>query len=442
METFQAKMLHCIFLLLTFALSHELVVDSENNTHTLVISDLPVTWLEGQTQCAEKNGRLLSSDDFFFYLQEALNKVSGDFWIGDIQKVSEWIHILGCYSKASIRNKLFSPINFTIGLTPGRCQEYCLNEKMSLFFAIKEETCYCLKPDFNLPYTSSVTKCNYNCTSEEPKACGSKTAQFLSVYKTTNTSDIKGDGKCLRITCIGNKGYRTEKCSVSLTPYCSNNYTGTAGDWTEANAMCLKGNGHLDGDANLHDPTSKCNEIKMRIQYTYEFWLGILRQVYNTTDKDDIGPVVGGVFGGVILVAGVFLLSVIIIRRHKIGRREDQNTLKFENETPTSVSELKVHQPQDNGFSRYPEMNSTTMKEETYYKSQDEYDILGKRRSKVKRTIEHIYNHTESTTNQNCYASAAQVSKRISGEDLYDHTNEREYGTVSEIENDSMYSES
>ncbi|XP_062603334.1 uncharacterized protein LOC134265113 [Saccostrea cucullata] len=180
---------HCKPLLLLHVLVIILrTVDSENNTRALVISNEAVTWLEGQRQCAEKNGRLLSSNDFSLYLQEVLEKVSGDFWLGDIQKVSEWIHILGCYSKASIENKLFSSTNFTIGLTPGRCQEYCFYEKMSLFFAIKEETCYCLKPDFNLPDTASVTNCDYNCNSEEPKACGSKTGPYLSVYKTTNTS--------------------------------------------------------------------------------------------------------------------------------------------------------------------------------------------------------------------------------------------------------------
>ncbi|XP_062603327.1 uncharacterized protein LOC134265108 [Saccostrea cucullata] len=268
--------------------------------------------------------------------------------------------------------------------------------------------------------------------------------------------------------------------------------------------MCLKGNGQLDGNASLDDTTSKCNEILMRIPNTYAFWLGILRQVFKTIDKgyptelnslkqceffnrqknmteqtntcrkemfvvclvsnnastfvvqmedqpaveesgsdNDIGSVVGGVFGGLFLIAIFLLLTVIIVRRRKKGRQEDQNNLKFESETPTSISELKVNQTNDNGFSRYPEMNCTDTKEDTYYKSQDDYDILGKRRSKLKGTqSENIYNHAGSTTNQNHYASAAQVSKRISGEDLYDHTNKSEYGTVSEIENDNMYSES
>ncbi|XP_062603333.1 uncharacterized protein LOC134265112 [Saccostrea cucullata] len=182
-----AKMLRCkSHLLISFVLCH-VIVDSEK--HSLMIYE-KVTWIEGQRQCAEKKGRLLSSDDFSLYLQEVLEKVSGDFWLGDIQKVSEWIHLLGCYSKSSIENKLFSPTNFTIALTPGRCQEYCFYEKMSLFFAIKEETCYCLKSDFNLPGDTAASKCDYSCNLEEPKACGSKTGPYLSVYKTTNTSAL------------------------------------------------------------------------------------------------------------------------------------------------------------------------------------------------------------------------------------------------------------
>ncbi|XP_062568603.1 uncharacterized protein LOC134230770 isoform X2 [Saccostrea cucullata] len=307
----------------------------------------------------------------------------------------------------------------------------------------------------------------------------------------------------MSIACDGgNKLYKAENCTVPLTPYCSNNKTGTAGTWNVSNAMCLKENGYLDGEANLDDPTGKCNEIRARFPTTYLFWIGIRRQVYKTADKgyptesnslteceflngrdfstmqtnnckkkyyavclvpnnisnisnadqtareerennvtDDVGPLVGGVFGGLFLIAGVILLTIIVIRRHQKGKREDQSTLKFESENHTSISELKDNQSTDND--RYPEMNSNDIKEETYYKSQDDYDILGKRRSKIKGTrSENIYNHAESTTNQNHYASAAQVSKRISGEDLYDHTNNSAYGTVSEIDNGNMYSES
>lgn len=59
------------------------------------------SWIEGQRLCAEKGGRLLNSDDFSVYLnEETLKELSSKpegarFWIGDVQRVSEFIHIEG-----------------------------------------------------------------------------------------------------------------------------------------------------------------------------------------------------------------------------------------------------------------------------------------------------------------------------------------------------------
>lgn len=98
------------------------------------------SWIEGQRLCAEKGGRLLNTNDFSFYLEETLKNFEPgrNFWIGDVQRISELIHIEGCYDRSSIQAMLSSSILFTSALTPARCQEVCWNEYNSSYFAIKE----------------------------------------------------------------------------------------------------------------------------------------------------------------------------------------------------------------------------------------------------------------------------------------------------------------
>lgn len=79
-----------------------------------------------------------------------------------------------------------------------------------------------------------------------------------------------------------------------------------------------------------------------------------------------------------------------------------------------------------------------------YYESQNDYDILGKKRSKMKVQEDNFYNMSENPVNLNEYAHADQVFKRVSdAEDVYDHTNDSDmYGGSLVIESENVYNQS
>lgn len=58
-----------------------------------------------------------------------------------------------------------------------------------------------------------------------------------------------------------------------------------ASNWNVSYGQCEKGNGYLDGRANLEDVMSKCGEILERFPNVYVFWLGIRRQSFQTMDQ-------------------------------------------------------------------------------------------------------------------------------------------------------------
>lgn len=93
---------------------------------------------------------------------------------------------------------------------------------------------------------------------------------------------------------------------------------------------------------------------------------------------------------------------------------------------------------------KYSVVKGKGTEEDMYYESQNEYDILGKKRSKTKVQEDNFYNMSENPVNQNVYARADQVSKRVSDtEDVYDHTNDSDmYGVSLVIESENVYNQS
>eukprot|EP00105_Crassostrea_gigas_P026539 XP_011447535.1 PREDICTED: uncharacterized protein LOC105342319 [Crassostrea gigas] len=260
------------------------------NANRLFVPSEVGSWIEGQRLCAEKGGRLLNTNDFSSYLGETLKKFEprSKFWIGDVQRVSELIHIEGCYDRSSIQAMLSSPIVFTLALTPARCQEVCWNEHNSSYFAIKQEKCYCLQglEDITSLNLTPVGKCDYKCKSKEPpRACGSEDGgDALSVYKSSMALGVSSY-RCIKVECSSNKRYMNESCSKTLKPFCSQNVNMGASNWNISYDQCDKGNGYLDGRANLKDVMSKCGEIIERFPNDYVFWLGIRRQSFQTMDQ-------------------------------------------------------------------------------------------------------------------------------------------------------------
>lgn len=63
-----------------------------------------------------------------------------------------------------------------------------------------------------------------------------------------------------------------------------------ASNWNISYDQCNKGNGYLDGRANLKDVMSKCGEIHERFPNDYVFWLGIRRQSFQTMDQGKNTP--------------------------------------------------------------------------------------------------------------------------------------------------------
>lgn len=464
------------------------------------------SWIEGQRICEQKGGRLLNSDDFSLYLQETLqNLTSGSqFWIGDVQRVSEWIHIEGCYDTGSIQHLLNNPIQFKVALTPARCQEVCWNKNKSRYFAIMQEKCYCLQgvDDIKSLNLAAVAKCDYECnTQEAPRACGSMDGEVaLSLYKSSNASGF--NNRCIQIECSSNKRYMDKACSQTLKPFCSRNIDLQASDWTAAYSICKKENGYLDGRADLDDAVSKCGEIGERFPNDFVFWLGIRRQSFNTVDtgystrpdtlercdyfdnssamintdrncatarysvcvlpiemeRNDItslpdhtdddtkgqnqtAAIVGGVVGGVLACATLFIVLFLYTRWKRNRQTENRETLEVAN----SLSKvLDVNLQMQSAVDKNSALTGKNTEEDMYYESQNDYDILGKKRLKMKVQEDNFYNLSENPVNQNDYARADQVFKRLSdAEDMYDHTQDRDlYGRSPAIQEENVYNQS
>lgn len=98
----------------------------------------------------------------------------------------------------------------------------------------------------------------------------------------------------------------------------------------------------------------------------------------------------------------------------------------------------------ESSVDKHSAVNGKRSDEDMYYESQNDYDILGKKRSKMKVQEDNFYNMSENPVNLNEYARANQVFKRVSdAEDVYDHTNDSDmYGGSLVIESETVYNQS
>lgn len=98
----------------------------------------------------------------------------------------------------------------------------------------------------------------------------------------------------------------------------------------------------------------------------------------------------------------------------------------------------------ESSVDKHSAVNGKSTDEDMYYESQNDYDILGKKRSKMKVQEDNFYNMSENPVNLNEYARADQVFKRVSdAEDVYDHTNDSDmYGGSLVIESENVYNQS
>lgn len=98
----------------------------------------------------------------------------------------------------------------------------------------------------------------------------------------------------------------------------------------------------------------------------------------------------------------------------------------------------------ESSVDKHSAVNGKSTDEDMYYESQNDYDILGKKRSKMKVQEDNFYNMSENPVNLNEYAHADQVFKRVSdAEDVYDHTNDSDmYGGSLVIESENVYNQS
>lgn len=148
-------------------------------------------------------------------------------------------------------------------------------------------------------------------------------------------------------------------------------------------------------------------------------------------------------------VAFHFILSLKICDEwNLIFDRWKRNRHKEDRATPEASNSLsKVHDENvqvESSVDKYSAVNGKGTEEDMYYESQNQYDILGKKRSKTKVQEDNFYNMSENPVNQNEYARADQVSKRVSDtEDVYDHTNGSDmYGVSLVIESENVYNQS
>ncbi|CAG2207800.1 unnamed protein product [Mytilus edulis] len=264
-------------------------------------SESKLTWMDAQLFCSKRNSFLIRGQSQY---------VRGKYWTGEYERLSRWMHIIGCYSlnyledNTDIRRRLPLPAP-SLGL----CQESCL--PVNVFaFSIQNNMCLCLG---KIPEKNGLSpkKCDGKCREIKqhdidsfPNDCGStKHTNIFNVYATSPirmknengnyitsklcvflwTTDSPDKYEFIPMNCdnVLHGGICQEKKDknefVKLKEY---------GTWRDSLDRCKR-----DMDSYLYGNISTIIEAeKMINRSTFQgktslwHWIGVARQIYLSSD--------------------------------------------------------------------------------------------------------------------------------------------------------------
>ncbi|XP_062581501.1 mucin-2-like [Saccostrea cucullata] len=259
---------------------------------SLVVSTNNLTWIAAQKFCSDRQESLIpgTKEDF-----------PSPHWIGYYHRLSDWIHVLGCYGDQNVESLGVQSNHTLVRGSVGLCQERC----PSYHFALKSTTCLCLE---NVPHNSSLppSQCDYNCPSDDDSHvndCGGSAT--YNVYRATPSQTLPSERtvNCVVLGCYEQYAQiHTNNCTEDLGRVCeseeSTNKTLAPDDedfksWSQTYKECRVEGSYLYGEVSLNeDPRVLCNKLRNFKSNTPETWLGVARQVYLTKDRGETTGVV------------------------------------------------------------------------------------------------------------------------------------------------------
>ncbi|XP_056017229.1 mucin-16-like isoform X2 [Ostrea edulis] len=257
-----------------------------------------LTWTEAQRFCRARNSTLIPGTKENFLTPH---------WTGLYHRLSDWIHVLGCYDSQSVEGLgVLSNHSLDRG-SVGLCQERCGSQS----FALQSDRCLCLG---SIPQGQSLTssRCDRSCSYDDDSHvndCGG--SDTYNVYKVTPRDDrFKSERtvNCVVLGCYEQYAQiHTDNCTEDLGRVCESqvNINKTLPpdeedfkSWRQTYAECEAKGSYLYGNISLfEDPRALCTRLYDMKSNTPETWLGVARQIFLTKDR--------GVDTGVVLTCQI-----------------------------------------------------------------------------------------------------------------------------------------
>lgn len=264
-----------------------------NKGKALITSTEQLTWTEALNFCRNRNSSLIPGTRADFPTPH---------WTGYHHRLSDWIHVLGCYDDQEIRDLGVPPTHTLDRGSVGLCQERCGHRS----FALQDTTCMCLR-DFPSKEGVSPSRCDRNCSADDDghvNDCGG--SGTFNVYRVT-PSEILESGitvNCMVLGCYEQwSQIHTDNCTEDLGRICQSEASTNKSlapdeknfkSWSETYVECRDRGSYLYGNISLEENSGTlCGRLYDIRSNTPETWLGVARQVFLTTDRgeDSFGKV-------------------------------------------------------------------------------------------------------------------------------------------------------
>nr|XP_022317507.1 mucin-5AC-like isoform X3 [Crassostrea virginica] len=244
-----------------------------------------LTWTEAQAFCRSNQSTLIPGTKAGFPYPH---------WTGLYHRLSDWIHVLGCYDNQTVED-LRSSVTFSLDRgSVGLCQERCGSRGV---FALRNSSCLCLG---STPQSGSLSssRCQWSCSTDDEghtNDCGG--SDTYNVYLVTPMKDLPAERtyteNCMVLGCYESwSQIHASNCSDDLGRICTNHASSSFvgmedfNSWNETYSDCKKEGGYIFGNFSVHDaPRTLCQRLSDVRSNTTENWLGAARQVFLTRDR-------------------------------------------------------------------------------------------------------------------------------------------------------------
>lgn len=263
-----------------------------------ITSEYKMTWIEANHFCKSKNSTMI---------QRKIDNMTSDYWRGEYNRLSDWIHIIGCYNWSYLRYHTDPSTLMTLPRSSlGLCQELC--QPLTTFaFSIKSKECVCLR---HIPEDSGLSPhfCDGRCETYQqhfqtfhtvPNDCGSTyDSSIFNVYTSSPRTVTQHDRYnssmlCLRLFCMDTLNVCHLVPSKCSNPFwnriCENNADNYAlrniATWETSVEICRNNGSYLYGNMTSSSQAIQAMKKFHLMKINNQFWLGAARQVYPTVDR-------------------------------------------------------------------------------------------------------------------------------------------------------------